>query len=72
MQNVVTAYGIAYQVTKDEMVWRADRDQCAGLNIRIEGCPKANNWEITVNGRFVVEHQSLDAAQRAVAAAVSA
>lgn len=72
MQNVVTAYGIAYQVTKDEMVWRADRDQTEGLLIRIEGCPIANNWEITVNGRFVAEHRDLDAAQRAVAAAMDA
>ena len=70
--NVVTAYGIAYQVSKDEMVWRADRDQCEGLLIRIEGCPVANNWEIVVNGQYLATHDSLDAAQRAVAAAVAA
>lgn len=72
MQNVVTAYGIAYQVTKDEMVWRADRDQTEGLLVRIEGCPIANNWEIMVNGHYLAAHDSLDAAHRAVAAAVAA
>lgn len=66
--NVVTAYGIAYQVSKDEMVWRADRDQTLGLVIRIEGCPVANNWEITVCGKMVARDKSLDAALRAVAA----
>lgn len=70
--NVVTAYGIAYQVTKDEMVWRADRDQTESLLIRIEGCPVADNWEIVVNGHYLATHESLNAAQRAVAAAVSA
>lgn len=72
MQNIVTAYGIAYQVTTDEMIWTADRNQVEGLRLRIEGCPVDNDWEITVGGKMVARHESLDAAQRAVAAAFEA
>lgn len=66
--NVVTAYGIAYQISKDEMVWTADRNQVEGLRLRIEGCPVEDDWEITVGGKMVARHKSLVTALRAVAA----
>lgn len=68
MMKNIEAHGIHYAVTADELVWKADRNQCNDrVRLEIWGCPIENNWTVELDGFLVERFAELDEAQQLVA-----